>query len=398
MKYTSKEWITKVNKIHNGFFDYTKTVYINSYHKVKITCPVHGEFEADPISHMRGNKCCPGCRHNTKLTKDGFIKRCYEIHGTTLDFSKSIFINTRTKVKVICPIHGEFYKEPRLLLSNNIYNGCSLCKNFDNTSSCNLVKKYQNNKKLGKQDGVFYKILVSHIKSKLKFIKIGITSLTTYQRYKLGYGEFEFNIIEEYYGTNLECAIKEEEYKKSNKDKRFYLSKDLKFGGKTECYIYDDIYQLKYDQIKLIRDHLIAKQDNICPICNNFISLPTLDHHHSKKNMGSSLCRGVLCNTCNRFLGVIENNLLRNKIQLSNAGNVLRNIADYIESEQTTFIHPSECPKTPVLSKRCFNQLCKKYSLKYPKKKPLKYPKSKKLTKPLEKLFNEFKIQIIYNK
>ena len=43
-----------------------------------------------------------------KLTIDEFIKISNIKHNNKYDYSLSIYINSRTKVKIICPIHGEF--------------------------------------------------------------------------------------------------------------------------------------------------------------------------------------------------------------------------------------------------------------------------------------------------
>lgn len=47
-----------------------------------------------------------------KLTKDYFIKRSIEIHGTLYDYSKVEYINNRTKVIIIDPDYGEFEQTP----------------------------------------------------------------------------------------------------------------------------------------------------------------------------------------------------------------------------------------------------------------------------------------------
>lgn len=56
----TKEFIEKGTQLHNDKYDYSKVEYINSRTKVKIICPVHGEFEQLPSSHLQGNGC-PKC-------------------------------------------------------------------------------------------------------------------------------------------------------------------------------------------------------------------------------------------------------------------------------------------------------------------------------------------------
>ena len=45
---------------HNNFYDYSEVNYINNSTKVKIICPEHGEFEQRPSHHLKGNSC-PKC-------------------------------------------------------------------------------------------------------------------------------------------------------------------------------------------------------------------------------------------------------------------------------------------------------------------------------------------------
>lgn len=60
-----------------------------------------------------------------KITQEEFIRRAREVHGNKYDYSKVEYMNTRTKVCIICPIHGEFWKTP----NEHIYQkqGCPRC-------------------------------------------------------------------------------------------------------------------------------------------------------------------------------------------------------------------------------------------------------------------------------
>ena len=43
-----------------------------------------------------------------RRTTNDFIKEASIIHNNRYDYSNVIYINQNTKVKIICPIHGEF--------------------------------------------------------------------------------------------------------------------------------------------------------------------------------------------------------------------------------------------------------------------------------------------------
>lgn len=59
-KLTLDEWMAKANKIHNNEYDYSKVIYENARSKVKIICKKHGEFEQIANNHLQGAKC-PKC-------------------------------------------------------------------------------------------------------------------------------------------------------------------------------------------------------------------------------------------------------------------------------------------------------------------------------------------------
>lgn len=59
------------------------------------------------------------------LTTEEFIRRAIIIHGDKYDYSKSIYINYRTPLIIICPIHGEFLQLPKNHLHGRY--GCKKC-------------------------------------------------------------------------------------------------------------------------------------------------------------------------------------------------------------------------------------------------------------------------------
>lgn len=54
---TTEVFISRSKEVHGGKYDYSKTVYVNQKTKVCIICPIHGEFWQLPDSHMRGIGC-----------------------------------------------------------------------------------------------------------------------------------------------------------------------------------------------------------------------------------------------------------------------------------------------------------------------------------------------------
>lgn len=396
-KYTLESYIETAKEKWGDRFTYEDTKYSNSYHKISARCVKHDEvFTVDPISFIRkthtGNFCSQCKSKNKKMTHDEFMEKI-DKYSVMYDLSEVKFTTTRNKVILNCPLHGKFEKEARYLSCKGIRSHCPKCNEDNNKAPLKIIEQAE--------EAVFYKIIFEHLPSKLRFLKIGITSKTSDIRYKGSqYKDFTMEIIEEVFDTGKNVIEMEREYKKNNKDKRLYLPKNLKFGGRTECYIIDEELSIKANQVKIIRDGLLEKQEGICPLCENEVKFPTLDHFHSKRHNGDGKIRGVLCNNCNRLIGVIENKSLMNGISFSDLPNFLRKCADYAEKEHYHYIHPSEKPKEPKLSKRNYNKLKKLYNneefipkRKNQKKKPmLPYPKSGKITKGLEVLYKRFEI------
>lgn len=54
---TIEEFITKARVVHGDKYDYSQVEYVNSKTKVKIICPIHGEFEQAPEKHWAGRGC-----------------------------------------------------------------------------------------------------------------------------------------------------------------------------------------------------------------------------------------------------------------------------------------------------------------------------------------------------
>lgn len=127
-KLTTQEFIHKAKLIHGDKFGYDLTDYRGQAYKIKIICPIHGVFEQNANSHLRG-RGCPKCKtekagNRTRLNTKGFIKKAKDVHGDKYDYSKVSYKDMNTKVCIICPIHGEFWQTPDTHLRGS---GCMDC-------------------------------------------------------------------------------------------------------------------------------------------------------------------------------------------------------------------------------------------------------------------------------
>lgn len=127
-KLTTEEFISRAKKIHNNKYNYSMVTYTGWNNKVKIICPVHGEFEQIPFDHLRGHGCvkCMGDDISKNKTKPYtlFVEEAIKKHNSKYTYDTSTYVNRNTKMKIICPVHGEFWQTPHNHLSGQ---GCPYC-------------------------------------------------------------------------------------------------------------------------------------------------------------------------------------------------------------------------------------------------------------------------------
>jgi Zn ribbon nucleic-acid-binding protein len=123
-KLTTEEFKQKFEKKYGKLYDLSKVDYINNKTEVTVICPIHGEFHKRPDLLLDGCKC-PKCSKTARTTEDDFIKKAKYVHNNFFEYEKGSFVNVSSKVGVICPIHGIFYQK-----ANNHLNGanCPKCK------------------------------------------------------------------------------------------------------------------------------------------------------------------------------------------------------------------------------------------------------------------------------
>lgn len=121
---STNDFIEKSKKIHGNKYNYSKSIYVNNLTKVKIICQEHGEFEQTPHHHKRGGGCINCKKGAPALKLSEFIKKAVSIHENKYDYSFVEYKNNRTKVKVICPEHGAFEQRPS---AHMLGQGCPKC-------------------------------------------------------------------------------------------------------------------------------------------------------------------------------------------------------------------------------------------------------------------------------
>lgn len=97
---TTEQFVREANEIHHDKYNYSKVEYTNSKTKVCIICPEHGEFWMTPNSHLL-NQGCPKCKER-KLEKE--VRESLEKHNI-----KCIFQASKKDIKRIDNLRLDFY-------------------------------------------------------------------------------------------------------------------------------------------------------------------------------------------------------------------------------------------------------------------------------------------------
>jgi hypothetical protein len=141
----NKKFITRATMVHGDNYDYFKSVYKSMTSKLIIICRKHGEFLQSPQSHLK-YRGCPKCGFlkksekliGTKLDRklirmdrirvrnatEQFIESAKIVHGDKYDYSKTLYVHSKTKVVIVCKEHGEFHQTPNGHLRGK---GCRAC-------------------------------------------------------------------------------------------------------------------------------------------------------------------------------------------------------------------------------------------------------------------------------
>lgn len=115
---TTGEFIEKARKVHGDKYDYSNVEYVNSNTKVRIICTQHGEFLQKPNDHLSG-KGCKWCGYDS-IKKEYFGFGIYDTHDAfSDDINKKCFITWRGMIER-CYNEEQRYKW-------KTYQGCYVC-------------------------------------------------------------------------------------------------------------------------------------------------------------------------------------------------------------------------------------------------------------------------------
>lgn len=235
----NKFFINRAKEIHNNFYDYSETNYINSDNKIKIICKKHGGFYQNPKIHLL-KAGCPKCAIENRskkrvTTQEDFISKCKNKHGNKYDYSLVNYKNSKTSIKIICPTHGIFTQ----VAITHLKKGCYYCgrnRIYENARKNPTGWSYKSWQKAAEKSNNFDSFKVYIIKcwnQDEKFYKIGRTFRKVKDRFIDSNMPYNYEILKI---EILKCsrdACKREKFLKDINEK--YKPK-IKFKGYTECF------------------------------------------------------------------------------------------------------------------------------------------------------------------
>ena len=234
-KITTQQIVQEFQNVHNEKYNYSLVEYNTMHTKVKILCPIHGEFEQTPNAHIRQKQGCRKCStllnsNSQKSNTLDFIKKAKEIHQNEYDYSKVRYgKNAHEKVEVICKEHGSFHVSPNNHLSKK--SKCSFC-----------MKRHTGWTKTSWKTSCKGKIAKLYIikcyNNKETFYKIGITNKETIKQrfYHKSLMPYNYSIIKIIESKEDPIYIYDLERNLHKLHRNVKYKPLIKFAGDTECF------------------------------------------------------------------------------------------------------------------------------------------------------------------
>ena len=154
--YSQEEIIERLRSIFGDRYSYEKVEYKAMKVPITLVCHEkdangveHGDFSMRPDNIFSSNQACPKCYDDrrSRLQRkpiEKFKEEAAKVHGGLYEYHKVNYINTNTKVCIVCPIHGDFWQTPSNHLSGK---GCPYCSNhflkWDKRTCEEEARKYQ---------------------------------------------------------------------------------------------------------------------------------------------------------------------------------------------------------------------------------------------------------------
>jgi len=233
-KLTTKDFIEKANKTHNFKYDYSNVNYINSQTKVEIICPEHGSFYQRPNDHKRNG--CPVCGANrTGAAKSSIARKNFEEKANKIHkFKYDYSLVNYQSAKTPIIIKCKEHQNLFYITPDKHLRGQGCPICAKRNQKVHHLAWYKKSPE-GEKLGFIYCLKFQHIFENEVFYKVGITQ-NIRERIKKSdmLSEYSVEVVEYVQLSNLDCAILESEIHSTYEHIRYIPNH--KFSGWTECY------------------------------------------------------------------------------------------------------------------------------------------------------------------
>ncbi len=233
-------------KIYKDKFDYSLVEFKSSKPLiVDLGCITHDFIFKKNVSNALGISAnCPICLRENKMgrpkifTNDEFINKANIVHDFKYDYSGTIYILGKLKVKIICKIHGEFEQQAQSHLRGF---GCPFC-GWENSSKLHsqnpsgwTLTNWKDKATTSKHFDSFKVYIIECWNNNERFYKIGRTFSKVSWRFRnKKLMPYNYKILKIYEDTAEDTFKLELEMKKINKENKY--SPDIHFNGERECF------------------------------------------------------------------------------------------------------------------------------------------------------------------
>ena len=226
---TTEQFIIQSKEVHGDHYDYSLVEYKDSKTKVSIICPIHGEFRQFPNHHLNTS----GCKVCSYEAKAATAKSEFATKANIIHNSKYDYslVDYKNNCTSVKILCPQHGEFQQTPNSHLSGNGCALCskENLGWSRTSFVDKCEKNNNGLG----ILY--ILECFNDNEHFYKIGITSRSVKQRYKSKVEmPYAYSVVKEIVGDG--AYIYDLETKLHQINKQYKYVPEIPFAGSVgEC-------------------------------------------------------------------------------------------------------------------------------------------------------------------
>lgn len=250
---SSLKWVSAFKEVHGDKYIYPDVIE-GCYNLISIYCKKHNMyFLQAPFNHKRGQGCskCAKENHSIVCRKDykEYLNMFEVVHGKRYEYPED---RDNNYLDITCKEHGVFKMLPTVH-ANGV--GCPKCSRKKNSGNSWGYSEWIKYGMLSKHFDSFkvYILKCFDEETKEEFIKVG----RTFNKVSCRFGNttlmpYKYEVLKEFIFEDGVLCCKFEQYLK-NKFKQFSYFPLKDFGGKYECFEFQDINSI-VNEITLLKE------------------------------------------------------------------------------------------------------------------------------------------------